>query len=218
MPTPKKLTLFFMFVGIFACAGGFSTALAGQSSAEVISKAGTLIKSGNYDQAEEQLQKALKARPEDESLWEAYNTIAGRGYVAGWAADDFHWAPMKAKRFVADVVLRKKIVLIDVRSPLETSVWYPESKLFDTFLIPLPLVPSRLYKIHPERYDEVIFICPTGTRAASASLMAAMMGYKNVYFFKGGYKVLTGLTGGIYRRTEKKLLAEGKIKEPTLPR
>ncbi|GBE12179.1 hypothetical protein BMS3Bbin14_00463 [bacterium BMS3Bbin14] len=218
MPTLKKLTLFFMFVGIFVYAGSLSTALAGQSPAEVIGKAGALMKSGDYDQAEEQLQRALKARPKDESLWEANNTIAGRGYVAGWAADDFRWAPMKAKKFVTDVVLKKKIALVDVRSPLETAVWYPKSKLFDTFLIPLPTVPSRLYKIHPERYDEVIFICPTGTRAASASLMAAMMGYKNVYFFKGGYKVLTGLTGGIYRKTEKRLLAEGKIKEPTLPR
>ncbi len=214
----KKLTLFFMFVGIFAYAGSFTTALAGQSSAAVVSKAEALMKSGDYNQAEKYLQKVLKTQPGDESLREAYGTASGRGYVAGWAADDFRWAPMKTKKFVADVVLKKKIAMVDVRSPLETSVWYPKSKLFDTFLIPLPMVPSRLYKIHPERYDEVIFICPTGTRAASASLMAAMMGYKNVYFFKGGYKVLTGLTGGIYRKTEKKLLAEGKIKEPTLPR
>ncbi len=213
----RKLTLIFMFVGIFACAGSFSMVLAGQDSAGIINKAETLVKSGDYEQAKVQLQKAIKAHPDDESLWKAYNSVSGRGYVAGWAADDMRWAPMKPKKFVADVVLKKKIALVDVRSPLETSVWYPKSKLFDTFLIPLPMVPSSLYKIHPEKYDEVVFLCPTGTRAASSSLMAGMMGYKNVYFFKGGYKVLTGLTGGIYRKTEKRLLAEGKISKPTMP-
>jgi len=213
----RKLTLIFMFVGIFVYAGSFTMALAGQNSAGIINKTETLVKSGDYEQAKAQLQKAVKIHPDDESLWKAYNTVSGRGYVAAWAADNIRWAPMKPKKFVADVVLKKKIALVDVRSPLETSVWYPKSKLFDTFLIPLPMVPSSLYKIHPEKYDEVVFICPTGTRAASASLMAGMMGYRNVYFFKGGYKVLTGLTGGIYRKTEKRLLAEGKISKPTLP-
>ncbi len=217
MQNIRKLTLIFMFVGIFVYAGSCSTVLAGQDSSGIVNKAETFVKSGKYEMAEAQLQKAIKAHPSDELLWKTYNTISGRGYVAGWAADNMRWAPMKPKRFVADVVLKKKIALVDVRSPLETSVWYPKSKLFDTFLIPLPMVPSNLYKIHPEKYDEVIFLCPTGTRAASSSLMAGMMGYKNVYFFKGGYKVLTGLTGGIYRKMEKRLLAEGKISKPTLP-
>lgn len=213
----RKLTLIFMFVGIFVYVGSFSIVSAGQNSAGVIGKAETLVKSGDYEQAKAQLQKSIKDHLNDESLWKAYDSVSGRGYVSGWAADNMRWAPMKPKKFVADVVLKKKIALVDVRSPLETAVWYPKSKLFDTFLIPLPMVPSSLHKIQPEKYDEVIFICPTGTRAASASLMAGMMGYRNVYFFKGGYKVLTGLTGGIYRKTEKRLLTEGKIGKPTLP-
>ncbi len=217
MQISKKLTLVFMFIGIFAFIGSFSMVFAGQSSADVITNTGVLVKSGDYEQAVEELQSAIKAHPEDESLWEAYNAATGKGYVAESAANDIHWAPMKANRFVADVVLKKKIALVDVRSPLETAVWYPKSRLFDTFLIPLPQVPSRLHTIHPEKYDEVVFLCPTGTRAASSSLMAGMMGYKNVYFLKGGYKVLTGLTGGIYHKTEKKLLSEGKIKGHTLP-
>lgn len=208
----KKLPMLFIFIGFFAYIGSFSTVSANQSSSEIVSKAEALIQSGDYNHAQQQLQKAITAQPGNESLWDEYNIASGRKYVAGWAAEEMRWAPIDTSKFVEEVILGKKIALIDVRSPLETSVWHPESKRFDIFLIPLQNVPSILQKIHPEKYDEIIFICPTGVRAASASLMAAMMGYENVYFFKGGYKALTSISGNIYRETEKKLIAEGKIK------
>ncbi len=138
---------------------------------------------------------------------------AAKAYIIEKSAQ-LKWPCMRPEQFVELLVSGKKIAFIDVRSELETAVWYPKSdKAMDTFVIPLQEIPARIGEIDPERYDYVVLTCPTGPRAAAAAVLARLMGYDNVYFFRGGNRVLGSITGTKFRKVANKLLKEGKIKQ-----
>ncbi len=144
---------------------------------------------------------------------QAGDETAARAYIVKRAAE-LKWPCMLPDDFIKFLLSGKKIAFIDVRSELETAVWYPKSdKAMDTFVIPLQQIPARLGDIHPEKYDYVVLTCPTGPRAAAAAVLARLMGYDNVYFFRGGNKALGSITGTKFRKAAKKLLQEGKIKK-----
>jgi len=180
--------------------------------AGTIEKSQHLLAEGEYEEAVELLRMALKKNPQDDKLWEAYDEAIFK-YLLTEKASETAWPRMRPHQFVELVVLGKKIAFIDARSPMETAVWYPASKILDTYTIPLQELPERLPEIKPEKYDYVVITCPTGPRAAAAAFMLRLMGYKNVYFFRGGNKALGSLTGTAYRKAAKRLLEEGKLKE-----
>lgn len=200
-----KRRLFGILLGIILV--GFGVSWAGP-----IEKSKVLLAEGNYEEAVEVLQAALIKDPKNTELWEAYNEAVFK-YLLSEKASETPWPRMRPKQFVELVVMGKKIAFIDARSPMETAIWYPASKILDTYTIPLQELPERLPDIHPEKYDYVVITCPTGPRAAAAAFTLRLMGYKNVYFFRGGNKALGSLTGTAYRKAAKRLLKEGKIKE-----
>jgi rhodanese-related sulfurtransferase len=138
---------------------------------------------------------------------------AAKSYIIEKSAQ-LKWPSMRPEKFVELLVSGKKIAFIDVRSELETAVWYPKSdKAMDTFVISLQEIPARIGKIDPERYDYVVLTCPTGPRAAAGAVLARLMGYDNVYFLRGGNRALGSITGAKFRKVAKRLLKEGKIKK-----
>ncbi len=178
---------------------------------DAIEKSKGLLKEGKYEETVDLLKKQLVKNPHDEKLWKAYNEALFK-YLLSEKSSETPWPRMRPPQFVKLVVMGKKIAFIDARSPMETSIWYPISKVLDTYTIPLQDLPARLTSIHPERYDYVVITCPTGPRAAAAAFVLRIMGFKNVYFFRGGNKALGSLTGTAYRKAAKQLLKEGKIK------
>ncbi len=138
----------------------------------------------------------------------------GKAYVVE-KASQLKWPSMRPQQFIDLLVSGKKIAFVDVRSEMETAVWYPKSdKAMDTFVIPLQEIPEELGNtVHPEKYDYVVLTCPTGPRAAAAAVMARLMGYDNVWFFRGGNEKLGSLTGSAFRKAAKRLMKEGKIKD-----
>lgn len=180
--------------------------------AGVIEKGKSLLEKGNYEEAVDLLENQLVKNPHDKRLWEAYNE-AVFAFLLSEKASETPWPRMRPPQFVKSVVMGKKIAFIDARSPMETSVWFPASKVLDTYTISLQELPAKLPSIHPEKYDYIVITCPTGPRAAAAAFVLRIMGFKNVYFFRGGNKALGSLTGTAYRKVAKQLLKEGKIKK-----
>ncbi len=138
----------------------------------------------------------------------------GKEYVIE-KASKLQWPRMTPRQFVDLLIMGKKIALVDVRSKMETAVWYPKSdNAMDTYIIPLQEIPEKLgHIVHPEKYDYVVLTCPTGPRAAAAAVLARLIGYDNVWFFRGGNKKLGSLTGTAFRKAAERLLREGKIKD-----
>ncbi len=193
------IVVFFIFMPLVAGAG------------EITGKSKSLPVKAKYEDKVDLLRKQLAKKPHDEKLWEAYNEALFK-YLLSEKALETPWPSMRPPQFVKLLVMGKKIAFIDARSPMETSVWYPASKVLDTYAIPLQELPSRFTSIHPERYDYVVITCPTGPRAAAAAFILRIMGFKNVYFFRGGNNILGSITGTAYRKAAKRLLKDGKIK------
>ncbi len=117
--------------------------------AGTIEKSQQLLAEGEYEEAVELLRMSLKKNPQDDKLWEAYDEAIFK-YLLTEKASETAWPRMRPHQFVELVVLGKKIAFIDARSPMETAVWYPASKILDTYTIPLQELPERLPEIKPE--------------------------------------------------------------------
>ncbi len=145
--------------------------------------------------------------------FEAKEVAIAHKYIAQ-KSKELSWPSITPRKFAELLVMGKKVAFVDVRSPMETAIWYPKSdKVMDSFIIPLQEIPSTIQRIHPEQYDFVILSCPTGPRAATGATLARLMGFDNVYFLRGGNKALGALTGTFFRKTARRLLKAGKIKE-----
>jgi rhodanese-related sulfurtransferase len=122
------------------------------------------------------------------------------------------WVSMTPEMFAEIAVMGRKIAMIDVRSPMETAVWHPaDTRVVSAFCIPLQQVANRLAEIHAEKFDFLVFTCPTGPRAAAAAVIARLMGFDNAFFYRGGNEALGGITGSLYRRTALRLMKQGRI-------
>lgn len=76
---------------------------------------------------------------------------------------------------------REPFLLLDVREHFE----YHISNLNGT-LIPLDELPDKLDEIDDRKDDEVIVMCRTGNRSATAQKLLLKRGFKNVKNLKGG--------------------------------
>ncbi len=122
------------------------------------------------------------------------------------------WVSMTPEMFAEIAVMGRKIAMIDVRSPMETAVWHPaDTRVVSAFCIPLQQVATGLAGIHAEKFDFLVFTCPTGPRAAAAAVIARLMGFDNAFFYRGGNEALGRITGSLYRQTALRLMKQGRI-------
>jgi len=193
------VVLVFLFLTSFVWAG-------------TVEESQKLLAQGKYEEAVELLRAALKKNPQDNDLWKAYDEAVFK-HLISVRVSKTSWPRMKPEEFLELAILGKKIAFIDSRSPMETALWYPVSKVVDTFTIPLEELPKKIAEINPEKYDYVVITCPTGPRAAAIAYVLRVMGYKNVYFFRGGNEALGSLIDTDIRNAAKRLQQEGKLKE-----
>lgn len=171
-----------------------------------------LLAQGKYEEAVEILRTALKKNPQDNNLWKAYDEAVFKHLISE-RVSKVSWPRMKPEKFLELAILGKKIAFIDSRSPMETALWYPASKILDTYTIPLEQLPKRIAEINPEKYDYVVVACATGSRAAAIAYVLRVMGFNNVYFLRGGNEALGSLIDADIREAAKRLQQEGKLKE-----
>jgi len=73
-------------------------------------------------------------------------------------------------------------IIIDVREPAE----FLKGHITDAINIPVAKIASQLNKIELYKEDEVIVVCQTGMRSATACTQLTKSDFKHVFLMKGG--------------------------------
>ena len=73
-------------------------------------------------------------------------------------------------------------IIIDVREANE----FKKGHISDAIHIPLSSIEKQLKKIELYKKDDVIVVCHTGTRSASACSTLTKLGFENVFLMTGG--------------------------------
>jgi len=100
---------------------------------------------------------------------------------------------MKPDAFVNKVKEKKPLVVLDIRTPAETSIY--STTLPGTLVIPVNelFTEANLARIPTDK--SVVVLCKSGTRAVAAGTALRHIGFDNVYVLKGGFKALAGYMG-----------------------
>jgi rhodanese-related sulfurtransferase len=95
---------------------------------------------------------------------------------------------MQPDAFVTKVQKGERLVVIDVRTPAETSIF--TSALPESLAIPINelFAPDNLARVPTDA--PVVVICKSGTRATAAGTALRHLGFDNVFILKGGFKAL----------------------------
>ncbi len=83
----------------------------------------------------------------------------------------------KAKRIIDN----EEVIILDVREEFE----YDESHIENSVLIPLGEITSRAEEVLTDKNAKILVYCRSGRRSKHASIILAMLGYKNIYEFGG---------------------------------
>jgi len=76
----------------------------------------------------------------------------------------------------------KEILLLDVRTPDE----FAQARVAGSKLIPLGELPKRLHEITAYKEKDVMVICRSGNRSASATAMLDQAGFQRAHNVVGG--------------------------------
>ena len=100
---------------------------------------------------------------------------------------------MKPDVFLKKVIAGEQLVVLDVRTPAEYSVytsslpgamWVPINELFDK---------KNLSQIPKDK--TVVVLCKSGARATAAGVGLRHIGFDNIFILKGGFKGLAAYMG-----------------------
>lgn len=128
------------------------------------------------------------------SVW-SYNTDLAQSYaklfqpVAGAKVGKaLHL--MKPEVFVDKIKAGERIVMLDIRTPAEMSIF--TSALPDSLTIPINqlFTADNLARLPTDA--SVVVLCKSGTRATAAGTALRHIGFDNVFILKGGFKALSG--------------------------
>jgi len=72
-------------------------------------------------------------------------------------------------------------IIVDVRESGE----YKKGHIADAILLPVGSIESQVKKIELYKKDDVIVVCHTGTRSASACGTLTKLGFENIYLMTG---------------------------------
>lgn len=141
----------------------------------------------------------------DASLAESYATLFAPVKGAE-AAKALHM--MKPEAFLNKVKAKETLVVVDIRTPAETSVF--TATLPDTLVIPINelFTEANLARIPADK--AVVVLCTSGTRATLAGTALRHIGFDNVHILKGGFGSLIGYMGPMEANTPLKPDAANK--------
>lgn len=126
----------------------------------------------------------------DSAMAESYATLFApvKGAEAG---KELHLIPPDV--FVEDFKDKKEILVIDVRTPVETGIF--GMALRNSLVIPVDQLfqPANLDRIPTDRL--IIIMCQSGIRSVAVGTALRHIGFDNVYILKGGFKALSSYLG-----------------------
>lgn len=130
-------------------------------------------------------------------VW-SYDTAAAKSYgdmfapaKGGATGKRIHLIP--AEKFVDKVKANVPLVVLDVRTPRELSIF--GSTLPGTLNIPLNEVFTKAGLDSIPTDKTVVVLCQSGVRSTAVGTALRHIGFENVYILKGGFKALIGYLG-----------------------
>jgi len=100
---------------------------------------------------------------------------------------------VKPDGFIKDIREGKDLVVIDVRTPAETSVY--TMSLRNSLAIPVDQLFHQENLVRIPTDKPVVILCKSGVRATVAGTALRHIGFNNVFILKGGFQALNTYYG-----------------------